>query len=146
MDFLKYAHKEILINALYDMVKSEAQRIIDHRVLSPNTLEEIMVSHMREFNDSNDMSEKVHILGRLHTKLKDLSLPGDGPEAPATTNTPEVEPAFAAPEVDEMLQVKEAINVIERLLEKVAYDLGKNGKHAAAFKVERKLQEISKMV
>lgn len=147
MDFLKYAHRDILINALYDMIKNEAQRIVDHRVLDSDSLEKIVVPEMRKVKETDDQGEHISILAALHARLKDMSLPGDGPEPQTDSGNdkPIVEPTYDDKD-DDMSEVRAAISVIEELLEKVAYDLGKEGKHIAALKVENTAQEISKTI
>lgn len=152
---------EYLLKSMMSLVRDESDRIVSLGLAEHDVLKRFVESELHGVINRAD-GDKGVVLGKLtdlHNGLNSIRLPGDfekatksanqqlldiiGLEPLSETDTEDTatEPAPQADAEDED-NGSEDIKAICSVLERITYELGKNGRHEAAYLVERTLYKI----
>lgn len=144
------------------LVRDESDRIVSLGLAECDVMKDFVESELREVIKCAD-GDKVVVLGKLtdlHSDLNAIRLPGDFEKTTAPTNqqlreaiglelppeviTDSIDPsdtlaveALADDDEEDEEDGSEEIKAICSVLDKITYDLGKQGSHEAAYLVER---------
>lgn len=149
---------EYLLKSMMSLVRDESDRIVSLGLAEHDVLKRFVESELHGvINRAN--GDKGVVLGKLtdlHNGLNSIRLPGDFEKAtksanqqlldiiglePLSETDTVTEPEMQA-DVEDEDNGSEDIKAICSVLERITYELGKNGRHEAAYLVERTLYKI----
>jgi hypothetical protein len=163
--------KQFLLKQLVGMINDEAGRIVSLRLAAPEETGKLIKSIVSGIigSECESAHDILNPLSALHTNLASVKLPGDFQklacemqdvlllvvDAPVEAIEPKKEVVIEEEKTEEKEDKKDeakedkkfeifelvAKNIVEKL-NKIAYDLGREGNHAAAYMVERCVGDI----
>lgn len=112
--------------ALIELIKEEFKRVVKAGLISKEDFKNLIENHN---------------LSEIYTKLSNIKIEGD-----KLNNDLKSEIKTEEEKTDEILEpvIKREQLVIDEL-EKIAYNIGKNGDHETAYIIERTIREIEKL-
>lgn len=151
-----FDNKELMVDILYDAIRAESQRIVNLELATVAEVKELVDLPIKKANSAEEgnSTELIATLSSIYNVLSNVKLPGDFPKIEKVAD--EVNEACHCkvreikaepkPVTQQNERIKKAMNLVLSRLEQIAYDLGKNGNHTAAYQVECKMKDIASLI